>query len=180
MTSESKTYKFEVYKNGVLEKSYTLEKSEHGFFNFPESGVNWGRYGTRDSGKSIGGDNWAKEECVAALLGFFYSVKESGLTETLYYNDISSHDGTTNLGHETHKTGKDIDIRYPGCTNSDGEQLWTVAKQYWGSEKKLDEIMQKIYKIAVEWNFVKNYQYKTVTNASYAGKHANHFHIGLK
>ncbi|MBD3907304.1 DUF4280 domain-containing protein [Chryseobacterium sp. C-2] len=180
MTSESKTYKFEVYKNGVLEKSYTLEKSEHGYFNFPESGINWGRYGTRDASKSIGGDNWANEECVAALLGFFYSVKESGLTETLYYNDISSHDGKTNLGHSTHKTGKDVDIRYPGCTNAAGEQLWTVAKNYWGSETKLDEIMQKIYKIAIEWDFVNNYQYKTVVNASRAGGHENHFHIGLK
>ncbi|MGO4710841.1 hypothetical protein AB4Y90_17385 [Chryseobacterium sp. 2TAF14] len=75
MTSESKTYKFEVYKNGVLEKSYTLEKSEHGYFNFPESGINWGRYGTRDS-KSIGGDNWANEECVAALLGSFILLKK--------------------------------------------------------------------------------------------------------
>ena len=93
------------------------------------------------------------------MLGFFFGIKEAGLNETLYYNDISANNGVKNLGHSTHKTGKDIDIRYPGSTNASGEQLWTVAKTYWGSEAKLILKMGEIYDEAKKWNFTKNYQW---------------------
>ena len=180
MQSDSKIYKYEIYKNGIFEKSFSAVKNEHNLLKFPENGINWNRYGTRDSGKTAG-DNWISEKTFAALLGFFYNLnyKYSGIG-TLYYNDISADDGITNLGHSTHKKGTDVDIRYPGCTNASGEQLWTVAKKYWGSESKLDEVMQNIYSIAVKWDFEKNYQYKTVKNASYSNGHDNHFHIGHK
>lgn len=148
---------------------------------FLESGPNWSRYGTRDLSKSEG-DNWIKEEVFAALLGFFFSLSHDGIKETFYYNDISSDDGVTDLGHETHKSGKDIDIRYPGCTNG-SSQTWVNAKNHLGSEIKLDEIMTKIYSIATNWNFINNYHYKKPfanTKGKSTSVHQDHFHIGYK
>ncbi|MEL0645247.1 hypothetical protein V6251_12705 [Olleya sp. Ti.3.14] len=179
-SSNSNNYKFELYNDGVLEQTFTATKNEHNLLKFPDSGLNWGRYGTRDNNISDG-DNWINEEAFSALLGFFYSVNKEVTTRTLYYNDISSDDGVTDLGHSTHKTGKDIDIRYPGCTNAAGQQLWTYARDVLGSESKLDEVMTKIFALAVEWDFTNNYSYKAFTNTKNAAYsvHQNHFHIGF-
>lgn len=113
-------------------------------------------------------------------MGFYYDLNKTYADiGVLYYNDISADDGITNLGHASHKTGKDIDMRYPGCTNGDGEQLWTVAREYWGNEEKLVTIMNKIYDLAKEWDFTNNYQWKTLAGrASYSSNHNNHFHLG--
>lgn len=180
-TSNSNTYKFEVYNDGVLLETFTATKNEHDLLKFPESGINWGRYGTRDSNLSDG-DNWINAEAFSALLGFFYSVNNEVTQTTLYYNDISSDDGVTDLGHSTHKTGKDVDIRYPGSTNAPGQQLWTVARDALGGETELDEVMTDIYALAVEWDFINNYHYKAFTNTKNAAYtvHQNHFHIGFK
>lgn len=180
-TSNSNKYKFQVYKNGTLIKSFSATKNNHHLLKFPENGINWGRYGTRDKSLSDG-DNWINPDAFASLLGFFYSVHNEVTKTTLYYNDISSDDGVTNLGHKTHKTGKDVDIRYPGSSNARGQQLWTAARKALGSEAKLDEIMTDIYKLAVKWNFINNYHYKAFSNTKNAAYsvHQNHFHIGYK
>ena len=182
LESKSDKFQYEVYKGGELIKIFSAQKNKFGYLKFPESGPNWARYGTRDIDKTDG-DNWITEKAFAALLGFFYSVAENGISEMLYYNDISAEDGSTNLGHSTHRTGKDIDIRYPGCSGAPGKQMWTKARDYWGSELKFDEIMKIIYSIAKDWNFVNNYHYKapfTNTKGRATAIHQDHFHLGFQ
>lgn len=180
-TVAKKDFKFEIYKDDKLIKTYIATPNKHGFVKFPETGPNWARYGTRDSNLTDG-DNWATSDMYAAVLAFFYSLKAIGITETLYYNDLSAFDGVTNLGHETHKTGKDIDIRYPGCTNKAGSQYWTVSRDYYGSQKIMDEKMTLIYSLAVKLNMTNNYHYKTFPNTRNKAfsVHKDHFHLGLK
>lgn len=178
---DKKDFKFEIYKDDKLLKTYIAIANKHGFVKFPETGPNWGRYGTRDAGKTDG-DNWATSGMYAAVLAFFYSLKDAGINETLYYNDISAFDGVTNLGHETHRTGKDIDIRYPGCTNKSGSQYWTVSRDHYGSQKKMDEKMGIIYSLAVKLDMTNNYHHKTFPNTRNKAfsVHQDHFHLGLK
>lgn len=180
-TVAKKDFKFEIYKDDKLLKTYIATANKHGFVKIPETGPNWGRYGTRDADKTDG-DNWATPAMYAAVLAFFYSLKDIGIKETLYYNDLSAFDGVTNLGHETHKTGKDIDIRYPGCTNKAGSQYWTVSRDYYGSQKIMDEKMTLIYSLAVKLNMTNNYHYKTFPNTRNKAfsVHKDHFHLGLK
>ncbi|WP_435524276.1 hypothetical protein [Chryseobacterium indoltheticum] len=69
-SKNSKKYQYDIHENNNLIKSIVLDKNEHNLLPFPESGNNWGRFGTRDKG----GDNWVNEKVCAALLGFFYSL----------------------------------------------------------------------------------------------------------
>ncbi|WP_228409721.1 PAAR-like protein [Chryseobacterium sp. T16E-39] len=174
----SKKYQYDIYENGQLIKTITLEKNEHGLLPFPETGPNWGRFGTRDSG----GDNWVDEKVCAALLGFFYSLPKNNYTDSLYFNDISANDGR-NIGHSGHNiSGNDIDIRYPGSSNA-GQTLWSDAKKAYPSEEKFIEALENILSVGVKWGFNKNYAYKKDikhTTGKATSVHQDHFHLGLR
>lgn len=174
----SKKYQYDIYDNGALIKSITLEKNEHNLLPFPETGPNWGRFGTRDKG----GDNWIEEEVCAALLGFFYSLPKNNFSETLYFNDISANDGR-NIGHSGHNiAGNDIDIRYPGSDNG-GQTLWSDAMKAYKTEEKFVEVLENILSTGVKWGFNKNYAYKKDikhTTGKATSIHQDHFHLGLR
>ncbi|MCD8440809.1 hypothetical protein [Tenacibaculum finnmarkense] len=177
---EIKEYRFLIFKNKKKIASHDMLINKHKLLGFPKSGSNWGRYGSRDKG----GDNWIDEETAAAFLGFLYSLPENNISETLYYNDISAND-KRNIGHKSHRTGKDIDIRYPGADNSAGEKLWGVSKEVYVTEEKFVKKLEDILDVAVKWNFIKkhNYAYKKDiknTKGSAVSVHQNHFHIGYK
>lgn len=159
---------------------FSLEANNFDLLPFPETGDNWGRFGTRESG----GDNWINEEACAGFLGFLYTLKKEMPEYTVYYNDISAND-KRNIGHKTHRTGRDIDIRYPGVDNSIGKKLWSASKNYYGSEEDFLEVLENILKIAVDWGFLKeyNYAYKKgvkYTNGGATAVHQDHYHIGFK
>jgi len=178
LDSASNKFQFDIYKSGKLINTISLEKNNHDFLPFPNTGSNWDRFGSRDKG----GDNWIDEEVCAALLGFFYSLSDNNYNGTLYFNDISANDGR-NIGHKGHKIGNDIDIRYPGSTNKKGEVLWSDAKKSYSSEAKFIEELENILSVAVKWGFNKNYAYKKDiknTTGKATAVHQNHFHLGLR
>ncbi len=166
-------------KNDVLAVPFpqTSEESENGATKFSALKQNqiphWGRYSIRDKG----GDNWASPHTCAALLGFFYSLPLNGYTEVLYYNDISCMYGSNS--HNTHKTGDDIDIRYPGSKNG-GQEIWTdvVKKHYDGDEAKFIKVFENILSIALKWCFTNNFADKSVKGAKRLDNHEHHFHLG--
>ncbi|WBV55736.1 PAAR-like protein [Chryseobacterium daecheongense] len=174
----SKKYQYDIYDNNQLVKTITLEKNEHNLLPFPETGPNWGRFGTRDRG----GDNWVAEDVCAALLGFFYSLPKNNFSETLYFNDISANDGR-NIGHSGHnEAGNDIDIRYPGSSNG-GQTLWSDAKEAYKTEEKFIEVLENILLVGTKWGFNKNYAYKKDikhTTGKATSVHQDHFHLGLR
>jgi hypothetical protein len=146
--------------------------------SFPFSGPNWSRFGPRDSG----GDNYASETAAAAAFGFFYALPGTGFKDVLYYNDISAFD-KRNIGHKTHKTGLDFDIRYPGVGNSPGRKLWQASRDAYGSEQAFVTDLEKILKVADEWGFKNNYAYKSdiqYTKGTATDVHQDHFHIGYQ
>lgn len=174
----SHQYKYDLYNAGTLVKTFLLHKNRNGLLPFPETGPNWGRYGTRDGGD----DNYIAPGIAAALFGFFYSLPGNGYKDKLYFNDISAGD-KRNIGHKGHINGNDIDIRYPGSSNRKGAVLWAEAKQAYGSEREFLKVLENILKIAGRWGFKKNYAYKTGiknTTGMSTDIHKNHFHIGLR
>jgi len=175
---ENKKYQYDIYDDKKLIKSYVLEKNEHNLLPFPQSGPNWGRFGTRDKG----GDNWINHKVCAALLGFFYSLPKNGFKETLYFNDISANDGR-NIGHAGHNlAGNDIDIRYPGSSDG-GQTFWKDAMKVYDTEEKFVSVLENIISIGVSWGFNKNYAYKTGiknTTGIATSVHQDHFHLGLR
>lgn len=176
--NESKKYQYQIYENNKLIKTYTLQKNQHGLIPFPESGPNWGRFGTRDKG----GDNWINEKVCAALLGFFYSLPKNGYSKSLYFNDISADDGR-NIGHSGHNlNGNDVDIRYPGSTNG-GRTYWYDAMKNYVNENAFIADLENIIAVGVKWNFIKNYAYKKEiknTTGKALSVHQDHFHLGLR
>jgi len=174
----SKTYQYDIYNNNKLIKSFTLKKNEHDLLPFPESGDNWGRFGTRDKG----GDNWVNEKVCGALLGFFYSLPYNSYNAKLYFNDISANDGR-NIGHAGHNiSGNDVDIRYPGSTNG-GQTLWRDAMKTYGTEEKFVVVLENILSVGLKWGFNKNYAYKNTikhTTGKATAVHQDHFHLGLR
>lgn len=177
-STTSKKYEYQIYSSGILTKTITLEKNDHNLLPFPNSGTNWGRFGTRDTG----GDNWVDEKVCAALLGFFYSLPQNNYSGTLYFNDISANDGR-NIGHAGHRIGNDIDIRYPGSPNTAGAYLWSQASNTYATEALFVKALENILEISSKWGFNKNYAYK-VGIAHTTGKatsiHQDHFHLGLR
>ncbi|MXS71790.1 hypothetical protein GSF70_11245 [Flavobacteriaceae bacterium W22] len=175
---ESNKYQYDVYQNNVLIKTYNLEKNEHNLLPFPESGPNWGRFGTRDKG----GDNWVNQKVCAALLGFFYSLPKNGYGKMLYFNDISANDGR-NIGHSGHNlAGNDVDIRYPGSGNG-GQTFWRDAMKAYKNEATFVAELENIISVAVKWKFIKNYAYKKGiknTTGKAMNVHQDHFHLGLR
>ncbi|ELY2018649.1 hypothetical protein SL053_002580 [Flavobacterium psychrophilum] len=174
----SKKYQYDIYDSGTLTKSITLEKNEHNLLPFPETGTNWGRFGSRDTG----GDNWVDEKVCAALLGFFFSLPKNDYLGTLYFNDISAND-SRNIGHAGHRIGNDIDIRYPGSSNDAGAVLWSEASKTFSTEEKFIEVLENILKISSKWGFNKNYAYKVGiknTTGKATSIHKDHFHLGLR
>lgn len=175
---KSKKYQYDIYEKGRLLKSIVLEKNEYSLLPFPETGINWDRFGTRDKG----GDNWINEKVCAALLGFFYSLPKNGYTDKLYFNDISANNGR-NIGHEGHNiAGNDIDIRYPGSSNGD-KTIWQKAMKVYGTEAKFIKVLENILSVGIRWGFNKNYAYKKTikhTTGVATSVHQDHFHIGLR
>lgn len=175
---ESKDYEYNVYKNGSKIKTYTITKNNHNLLPFPETGPNWGRFGTRDKG----GDNWVNEKVCAALLGFFYSLPMNGYSKMLYFNDISANDGR-NIGHAGHQlAGNDIDIRYPGSSNG-GQTFWRDAMKAYKNEAEFVAELEKIISIGLKWKFSKNYAYKADiknTTGKALSVHQDHFHLGYR
>lgn len=175
---KSKKYQYDIYENGQLLNSITLEKNEYSLLPFPESGANWGRFGTRDKG----GDNWVNEKVCAALLGFFYSLPKNGYTNKLYFNDISANNGR-NIGHKGHNiAGNDVDLRYPGSGNG-GKTVWQEAMKAYGTEERFIIVLENILFVGVRWGFNKNYAYKENikhTTGLATSVHKDHFHLGLR
>ncbi|NLU92076.1 PAAR-like protein [Chitinophaga sp. Ak27] len=176
INKESKQYQFDVYNKNALVKTYVINANEKTLLPFPETGPNWGRFGTRDAG----GDNYAAPKVAAAFFGFFYSLPLNGYAGTLYYNDISANDGR-NIGHQGHVHGDDMDIRYPGAAPD--ERYWYDAKAHYPSEEKFVETLENILTIALKWGFNTNYAYKAGikhTKGVAMSVHQDHFHIGLR
>ena len=155
----------------------TSEESEKGAIKIGVLKQNqipqWGRYSIRDNG----GDNWASPNTCAALLGFFYSLPLNGYAGVLYYNDISCMYGSSS--HNTHKTGDDIDIRYPGSKDG-GQELWknVVNKYYDGDETKFIKVFENVLSVAIKWCFINNFADKSVKGAKQLDNHEHHFHLG--
>ena len=174
----SNDYEYNVFNDSVKLKTYTITKNNHNLLPFPETGPNWGRFGSRDKG----GDNWVNEIVCAALLGFFYSLPKNGYSKTLYFNDISANDGR-NIGHAGHQlAGNDVDIRYPGSTNG-AQTLWRDAMKVFASEAAFIIELEKIIAVGVKWKFTKNYAYKAGiknTTGKATGVHQDHFHLGYR
>lgn len=178
MSTTSNKYQYEIFDLGILKKTIILDKNDHNLLPFPDTGENWGRFGTRDTG----GDNWVDEKVCAALLGFFYSLPKNNYADNLYFNDISANDGR-NIGHAGHRIGNDIDIRYPGSTNSGGAVLWSKAAESYGTELEFLKVLENILEIGSKWGFNKNYAYKVGikhTTGKATSIHQDHFHLGLR
>ncbi|WP_336703289.1 hypothetical protein [Chryseobacterium indologenes] len=171
-------YEYNIYQSGQKIKTYNIKKNSHNLLPFPETGPNWGRFGTRDKG----GDNWVNEKVCAALLGFFYSLPLNKYSKALYFNDISAYDGR-NIGHAGHNiAGNDVDIRYPGSTNG-VQTLWKDAMKTYKNEEAFIKDLENILDVAVKWKFIKNYAYKKGiknTTGKATGVHQDHFHIGYR
>nr|WP_294930322.1 PAAR-like protein [uncultured Flavobacterium sp.] len=174
----SNKYQYDIYESNKLIKTITVEKNEHNLLPFPETGINWGRFGPRDKG----GDNWVNEKVCAALLGFFFSLPKNGYSEALYFNDISANDGR-DIGHKGHNiAGNDIDIRYPGSSNA-GRTLWSDAMNKYKTEEEFVKVLENIISVGVKWGFNKNYAYKKDiknTTGKSTSVHQDHFHLGLR
>jgi len=171
-------FQYDLYSSDRLIKSFLLEQNGNGLVPFPETGPNWGRFGSRDGGD----DNYIAPEIAAPLFGFFYSLPQNGYKDKLYFNDISA-SNKRNLGHIGHINGNDIDIRYPGSTDRPGSVLWNEAKEVYGSEREFLKVLENILRIAGVWGFKKNYGYKIgIKNTTGASTtvHKNHFHLGFR
>ncbi|MDR6370508.1 putative chitinase [Chryseobacterium bernardetii] len=147
---DSTDYEYNIYQSGQKIKTFNIKKNSHNLLPFPETGPNWGRFGTRDKG----GDNWVNEKVCAALLGFFYSLPLNKYSKALYFNDISASDGR-NIGHAGHYiAGNDVDIRYPGSTNG-AQTLWNDAMKTYKNEEAFIKDLENILDVAVKWKFIK-------------------------
>lgn len=142
---------------------------------FPESGPNWGRYGARDKG----GDNFVSETTCACLLGLFYSLPLNGHDEKYFYDDITiySIDNT----HRGHRSGNDIDVRYPNGTQQP-VRFWgeTIQQCFNGNKAKFIAHLESFVKIARKWCFVNNFTHEEVAGTTKAKSHEHHIHLGNK
>jgi RHS repeat-associated protein len=166
---------------------YTLNSNEFGLVPFPEIGTNWGRYGSRDAG----GDNWASPETAAAFFGLLYDWAKDPLTDMVYFDDISGKIGQ-DIGHSTHRTGDDIDIRYFGSgqganlnsSSVDCSTCWnTISNRGGHSGDVLYYSTYNFLRTADKWGFNQNYAYPkgfeyTKDKAHFIHRH--HLHIGRR
>lgn len=176
-TSTTKLYIYKIYKDDVFLNKFSSYMNINNLVQFPETGPNWGRFGIRDKG----GDNWIDEYVCGALLGFFYSLESSVYSGKLYYNDISAND-SRNIGHQGHRKGNDIDIRYPGSTNG-SQTFWYDAKKAFKDEVEFQNVLENILLVATYWGFNTNYAYKEgikYTKGTATKVHQDHFHLGLR
>lgn len=174
--ADKNVFIYYVYDGGTLLGYHVMIRNSHGLLDFPYIGPNWNRFGDRDAG----GDNFASEESAGAALGFFYSLPKIGFNEILTFNDISAFD-KRDIGHDTHATGCDFDIRYPGCPA--GGRYWYESVPTYGSEEAFVTVLESVLKVASEWKFENNYAYKygiAHTRNTAFDVHDNHFHIGYK
>ncbi len=185
------THYFDLVKKSESKEvvsSYELDANEFGLVPFPESGENWGRYGSRDAG----GDNWVSPKTAGAFFGLLADWKDDPLTSEVYFDDISPRDGKTYIGHATHRTGDDIDIRYFGAgdgpnTNggsADCSTCWnTISGQGSNASDVLYYSTYNFLSIADKWGFNQNYAYPSgfsFTEDKAHFIHRHHLHIGRR
>lgn len=140
---------------------------------------NWGRY-SPNVGPRGEIDSWISPDACAAFLGLLYSLPYNGYSGPLYYNDITTSIGPTDI-HSTHKEGNEIDIRYPGSGNENGSIYWEnlVKNTYNGDETKFISVLENFLKVANHWGFRSNCTYKEVKGAQKESTwHRHHVHIG--
>ncbi|MBP5455136.1 MAG: DUF4280 domain-containing protein [Paludibacteraceae bacterium] len=176
----SDVYIYKIYNHG---KKYvedyrftmtTLKKRDNlRAFQFPETGPNWGRYGTPDEG----GDNFISELNCACLLGLLYSLPLNGITDKIFYNDITLF--STDKVHKGHSKGNDIDLRYPNGTNKP-VQYWkdVIDKCYGGNKEAFISHLEHFVSIAIKWHFTANFAQENITGAKECGGHNHHIHLG--
>lgn len=140
---------------------------------FPESGPNWGRYGHRDSG----GDNFVSETTCGCLLGLFYSLPLNGHDEKYFYDDITIY--TIDNTHSGHKSGNDIDVRYPNGTDQP-VRFWddTIQQCFNGNKAKFIAHLESFVRIARKWCFVNNFTHEEVSGTTALKSHQHHIHLG--
>jgi RHS repeat-associated protein len=186
----NETHYFNIKKGDKTLANYSLDVTQENgreWLQFPEKGDNWGRYGSRDAG----GDNWVSKEGAAAFFGLLYDLAESPgpLTgEKILFDDISGKGGK-DIGHKSHRTGDDIDLRYPGAgdgPNINGSTNWSTIEARQSGTKisglityQTDYLLRK----ASDWGFKNNYVFpqnfpNTKNSAHHIHRH--HIHIGLK
>jgi RHS repeat-associated protein len=166
---------------------FIMDTNEFGLVPFPESGSNWGRYGGRDAG----GDNWVSPETAGKFLGLLYDWAKDPLTEMVYFDDISGNRGQ-DIGHTTHRTGDDIDIRYFGAgtgsnrnSNSiDCSTCWnTISNRGGHAGDVLYYSTYNFLRSADKWGFNQNYAYPKgfpFTKDRAHTVHRHHLHIGAR
>lgn len=176
----SDVYIYKIYNHGkkyVEDYRFTMTtlKSRGNLraFRFPETGPNWGRYGTQEKD----GDNFISELNCACLLGLFYSLPLNGITDTIFYNDITLY--KTNTDHKGHSMGNDIDLRYPNGTNKP-EQFWddVIKKYYNGNKKAFVSHLEHFVSIAIKWHFTNNFTQEDIAGAKAWTGHDHHIHLG--
>ncbi|MFW6327938.1 MAG: RHS repeat domain-containing protein [Bacteroidota bacterium] len=187
-----KTHYFNIVKsndngNRELIAEFELNTNDFGFVPFPQEGENWGRYGKRDSG----GDNWASPETTGAFLGLLYDWKSSEYGENkVLFDDISGYKGQ-DIGHSSHRTGDDIDIRYFGAgagpnLNSNTEECSTCWSTLSKANSQLFNVTNSFLQKANDWGFNKNFAYPKGLSNTINGNsnlhfiHRHHLHIGRR
>ena len=163
--------------------TFTMDKNSFGFVSFPQTGDNWGRYGFRDAG----GDNWASPETAGAFLRLLHDYGRDFPNDRIYYDDISASDGR-DIGHTTHRTGDDIDVRYLGAGNGPNAgndanctTCWNTLRAAQGFPFRATNV--NFVQRAGRWGFNANYAYpqnfpNTRNRAHYVHRH--HLHIGRR
>ena len=165
---------------------YELNTNEFGLVPFPESGDNWGRYGNRDAG----GDNWASPETAGAFFGLLYDWSKSSFGDKVLFDDISGNKGQ-DIGHTTHRSGDDIDIRYFGAgsgpnlnsRNADCSTCWNSVSKI---NPTLKQSTNSFLNTAGKWGFNQNYAYPRGLNNVKNGSdklhfiHRHHLHLGRR
>jgi hypothetical protein len=112
------------------------------------------------------GDDWATPEVAAAVN---YAVKSTGVT--IVVNDASAYNPATNLGHKSHKTGEDIDIRYITANGYGSTNSRTLS----AANKALNASFVKALKASGFKDFLTDGSIKGTKKHS---NHTNHMHFG--
>jgi RHS repeat-associated protein len=169
----------------------TLTENADGLVQFPDSGSNFGRYGTNDAGgtstkpkESVGaGDRSVTPETAAALFGLASALGVDGLSIDL--GDMSSSNGSdpwqpgfvhhSGHGHNGNRSGIDVDFRY---LNTSGNSF--QSGNAFNSSSFSTKNNQNVYDTATTFGFTSNYQGTSgsLTGPASAGGHNDHGHIG--
>ncbi|HHT52761.1 MAG TPA: RHS repeat-associated core domain-containing protein, partial [Bacteroidales bacterium] len=121
------------------------------------------------SPKAKHGDDWADPVVAAA---FNYAVKQSGVTVVV--NDASAYNPSYNLGHKTHKMGRDIDYKYITSNGVGSTNCFGLTK----SDILLNKNFVKQLKLAGFITISCGRIPGTITDSS--GIHDNHMHSSKK